>query len=54
MLSKNIEIHAINELKTRDTAVGLIRLEGKSTVIVSMYLDITKPIEPMISPILEY
>ena len=38
--SKNIKIHEINELKSRDVAVGLTKLEGKSTVIVSLYLDI--------------
>ena len=30
--SKNLKIHEINELKTRDIALGLIKLEGKSTV----------------------
>ena len=52
--NKNIKIHEINELKTRDTAVGLIKLEGKSTVIASIYLDITSAIEPTLSPILDY
>ena len=52
--SKNIKIHEINELKTRDITVGLNKLEGKSTVIVSLYLDITQPIEPLIEPVLNY
>ena len=52
--SKNIKIHEINELKSRDVAVGLTKLEGKSTVIVSLYLDINIQIEPIMTPILEY
>ena len=36
---KNIKIHEINELKQRDIAIGLLKLEGKSTVIASIYLD---------------
>ena len=52
--SKNIKIHEINELRTRDTTVGLIKLEGRSTVIASIYLDITSAIEPTLTPILDY
>ena len=52
--SKNIKIHKINELKHRDLALGLIKLEGKSTVIASVYMDITTPIEPIITPVLDY
>ena len=32
--SKNLKIHEINELKNRDLAIGLTKLEGKSVVIV--------------------
>ena len=32
----------ISELKHRDLAAGLVTLEGKRTVIISVYLDITQ------------
>ena len=32
----------ISELKHRDLAAGLVTLEGKKTVIISTYLDITQ------------
>ena len=35
--SKNLKIHEINELKTRDVAIGMIKLDGKSTVIVCIW-----------------
>ena len=52
--SKNLKIHEINELRSRDVAIGLIRLDGKAMVIVSMYMDINPCIEPILAPILEY
>ena len=52
--SKNLKIHEINELKHRDIAIGLIKLQGKSVIIASLYMDITKPIEPLMSPLLDY
>ena len=51
--SKNLKLHEINELKHRDMAIGLIKLEGKSVVMVSLYMDITKPIEPLMAPVLD-
>ena len=36
----------ISELKHRDLAAGLITLEGKRTVILSVYLDITQEAVP--------
>ena len=38
--SKNIVIHEINELKNSDMAVGLATIEGRSVMIVSLYMDI--------------
>ena len=40
--SNRLQIAAISELKHRDLAAGLVTLEGKKTVIISVYLDITQ------------
>ena len=52
--SKHIKIHEINELKHRDLAIGLIKLDGKSTVIVSLYMDINTSVATLITPVLIY
>ena len=40
--SNRLEMSEITELKDRDLAAGLVTLEGKKTVILSVYLDITQ------------
>ena len=44
--SNRLQMTEISELKHRDLAAGLITLEGKKTVILSVYLDITKEAVP--------
>ena len=38
----------------RDMAIGVIKLDGKSTVIISLYMDIKTSVKDLISPALEY
>ena len=52
--SKHLKVHEINELKHRDMAIGMIKLDGKSTVIISLYMDIKTSVQTLISPALEY
>ena len=40
--SNRLQMAEITELKHRDLAAGLVILEGKRTVILSVYLDITQ------------
>ena len=40
--STRLQMAEITELKHRDLAAGLVTLEGKKTVIISTYLDITQ------------
>ena len=40
--SNRLQLAEIIELKHRDLAAGLVTLEGKKTVILSIYLDITQ------------
>ena len=40
--SNRLQMAEISELKHRDLAAGLVTLEGKKTVIISTYLDITQ------------
>ena len=35
-------------------AIGMIKLDGKSTVIISLYMDIKTSVQALISPVLEY
>ena len=44
--SNRLQMAEITELKHRDLAAGLIALEGKKTVILSVYLDITQEAVP--------
>ena len=44
--SKHLAINEINELTHRDMVVGLTRLDGKQTAIISLYLDITTTATP--------
>ena len=44
--SNRLQMAEISKLKHRDLAAGLITLEGKKTVILSVYLDITKEAVP--------
>ena len=39
--SKHLTLNEITELTHRDMVVGLTRLDGKQTAIISLYLDIT-------------
>ena len=40
--SNRLHMAKITELKHRDLAAGLVTLEGKKTVLISVYLDITQ------------
>ena len=40
--SNRLQMAEISELKHRDLAAGLVTLEGKKTVVISVYLDITQ------------
>ena len=40
--STRLQMAEISELKHRDLTEGLVTLEGKKTVIISVYLDITQ------------
>ena len=44
--SNRLQMSEINELSHGDLAAGLITLEGKKTVIMSVYLDITQETVP--------
>ena len=44
--SNRLQSAEITELKHRDLAAGLVTLEGKKTVIISVYLDITQDAVP--------
>ena len=44
--SNRLQMAEITELRHRDLAAGLITLEGKKTVILSVYLDITQEAVP--------
>ena len=46
--SKHLKIHEINELKNRDMAIGMIKLDGKSTVIAVSYTHLTLPTTPYV------
>ena len=39
--SSNQAISEVGTLTTRDTAAGILKIEGKNTLIISMYMDIT-------------
>ena len=39
--SPNQAISEVGALTTRDTAAGILKIEGKNTLIVSMYMDIS-------------
>ena len=43
---KRLHMEEITELSNRDLAAGLVTLEGKKTIILSIYLDITKDTIP--------
>ena len=44
--SNKLQMAEISELKHRDLAAGLVTLEGKKTVIISIYQDITQESVP--------
>ena len=42
-------------MTTRDTAAGILKIEGKNTLIISMYMDITvAEILPQLDAVLQY
>ena len=53
--SKDIIIHEVSELCHRDMAIGITKLEGRTTVLVSLYLDINQsPVPDFLVKALEY
>ena len=48
-------ISVVGTLTTRDTAAGILKIEGKNTLIISMYMDITSTeILPQLDTVLQY
>ena len=53
--SSNQAISEVGALTSRDTAAGILKIEGKSTLIISMYMDITATeILPQLDTVLQY
>ena len=53
--SKDVVINEISELCHRDMAIGITKLEGRTTVLVSLYLDINhSPLPDFFVKALEY
>ena len=53
--SKDIIINEISELCHRDMAIGITKIEGRTTVLVSLYLDINQsPVPDFFIKALEY
>ena len=53
--SKDIVINEISELCHRDMAIGIAKMEGRTTVLVSLYLDINQsPTPDFLVKALEY
>ena len=53
--SSRLQMAEISELKHRDLAAGLVTLEGKKTVIISVYLDITQdPVPDYLTKAINY
>ena len=46
LASKDVGIMAMDNWCNRDCAVALVRIGGRQTVLVSLYLDITKSVQP--------
>ena len=44
--SQDIKLNEISELKHRDMAVGVAKMDGKNTLIISLYLDIKFTVTP--------
>ena len=45
-LSKDVTLTSLDSLCNRDCAAGLIKLNGRNTLVASVYLDITQPTIP--------
>ena len=53
--SQDVVINEISELCHRDMAIGITKLEGRTTVLVSLYLDINhSPVPDFFQKALEY